>query len=82
MVVRSKVPQRLFDALDRRDVGDFLRFWSALPPTGREHHPLGAFIYAAMCELGEQRMNGAQLFATDQREARWTCLRESEGAYD
>lgn len=70
MVARAKVPQRLFDALDRGDVGVFLRFWAALPPTGREHHPLGAFIYAALSELGEQRMNGAQLFATDQRVSR------------
>ncbi len=78
MVARSKVPKRLFDALDRRDVGVFLRFWSALPPTGREHHPLGAFIYAALRELGEQRMTGAQLFATDQRLAARLAQAEAE----
>lgn len=67
MVARKEVPRRLMDALDRGDAVPFLRFWSALPPTGREHHPLGAFIWAAMSEIGEQRMDGAQLFATDQR---------------
>ena len=82
MVTRKDVPKRLFDALDRKDVGPFLRFWSALPPSGREFHPLGAFIYAALCELGEGRMDGGMRFATDQREARFACLKESEGHYD
>ncbi len=82
MLTRSKVPKRLFDALDRKDVGVFLRFWSALPKSGRTSHPLSFFVWAALCELGEQRMDGAQLFATDQREARFACLAESEGHYD
>lgn len=65
--LRARVPQRMFDALDRGDVSFFLKYWAALPPTGRESHPLGAFVFAALRELGEQRMDGAQLFATDQR---------------
>lgn len=80
--LRARVPQRMFDALDRGDVEFFLKYWAALPRGGRQFHPLGTFVYAALCELGEQRMTGAQLFASDQRAARWTCLRESEGAYD
>lgn len=65
--LRARVPQRMFDALDRADVAFFLRYWAALPPTGRESHPLGAFVFAALRELGDQRMTGEQLFATDQR---------------
>lgn len=65
--LRAKVPPRLFAALDRGDVGVFLRFWAALPPSGRPFHPLSAFVYAALVELGEQQMTGAQRYATDQR---------------
>lgn len=67
MLTRSEVPQRLMDALDRGDVGVFLRFWSALPPTGREFHPLGAFIWAALSEIGEQRMSNAEWIASSLR---------------
>lgn len=77
MVARSEVPKRLFDALDRKDVGVFLRFWAALPKSGRTSHPLSFFVYAALRELGEQRMDGAQRLATDQRLAARARAREA-----
>lgn len=80
MVARSKVPKRLFVALDRKDAGVFLRFWSALPPTGRVSHPLGAFVWAALYEPGEQRMTGAEHFASDQREQKLLASQVAEGA--
>lgn len=67
MVTRKEVPKRLMDALDRKDVGVFLRFWSALPPAGREVHPLGAFIWAALSEIGEQRMSNDEWIASSLR---------------
>ena len=69
---KSQVPQRLFDALDKGDVGTFLRFWAALPKEGRLHHPMGPFVYAALMELADQRMTGAQRFASDQRDCAQT----------
>ncbi len=67
MVARNEVPKRLFDALDRGDVGVFLRYWSALPPSGRGFHPLGTFVWAALCELAEQKMDCEQHWASDKR---------------
>lgn len=57
----------MFDALDRGDVGFFLKYWAALPPRGRGFHPLGTFVFAALCELAEQRMDCEQEWATDKR---------------
>ena len=80
--LRDRVPKRMFEALDRKDVGVFLRFWAALPKAGRTSHPLSFFVWAAINELAEQRMSGAEHFATDQREARAVCKAEAEGYYD
>lgn len=77
---RSRIPQRLFAALDKKNVGVFLRFWSALPPTGREFHPLSFFVWAAINELGEQRMRGEEHFASDQREQKLLLSRAAESA--
>jgi hypothetical protein len=77
--LRKRIPQRLFEALNRNDVSLFLRFWSALPAAGRPFHPLSTFVWAALSELGERRMTGAQLFATDQRLARRLRLTSSQG---
>lgn len=76
MVARKEVPKRLFDALDQKNVGVFLRYWSALPASGRTTHPLGAFVWAALSEIGEQLMTGVQRFASDQRVAE--MIRRSE----
>lgn len=66
------------DALDRGDAAPFLRFWAALPPTGREAHPLGAFIWAALSELGEQRMSNDEWIASSLRVT--ARLRHAEAA--
>lgn len=67
--LRRLIPPRLFDALDRRDAGFFVRYWDALPKSGRHMHHAAAFVYAALTFLGEERRTGAQRFADDQRRA-------------
>ena len=62
-----QVPKRLMDALDRKDVQFFLRFWAALPVAGRTSHPQSFFVWAALSELGEQLMTNDQWIASSLR---------------
>ena len=66
---RSELPQRLREAWDRRDVYAFLRYWVALPASGRFQHPYAMAVYDALTELSDDEMTGAQRFWSDQREA-------------
>ena len=62
-----QVPKRLMDALDRKDVQFFLRYWAALPVAGRVEHPQSFFVWAALSELGEQLMSNDQWIASSKR---------------